>query len=273
MMSALPKPPPIPPLCPHSQSKTITLYYRLQTGPVNTLPLGCWGMHLNGRSLLRISARQCASGPPWLQKSTTLLVKSLNPMDVHAWGAGLDPAAVQGSLDGELGFCSNSHLRVWRCFFFNEFPASCWCTAALLTKPIATWPSDLALQAQGDRQSFAPPPTLITANCKTLPTRASELKPRRVLFESGADYLCTTAWKREASGFVACGEVRHQVLPRPRPREDPTTAEMSVNCSFTSSCLHTVATISLWHAHPAYSAAAPFPFLILPAAARVHAPR
>lgn len=61
VMSVLPKPPPIPRLCPHSQSKIITLYYRLQTGPVNILPLGCThsrGMHLKGCSLLCISTQQ-----------------------------------------------------------------------------------------------------------------------------------------------------------------------------------------------------------------------
>lgn len=50
MISMLPKPPPFPCLCP--QSKMISLYYRLQTGAVNTLPLGhthSRGMHLNGR--------------------------------------------------------------------------------------------------------------------------------------------------------------------------------------------------------------------------------
>lgn len=58
-----------------------------------------------------------------------------------------------------------------------------------------------------------------------------------------------------------------------RPIKDLTIVEMSVNCSFTPSCLHTVVTISLWHAHPAYSAAMSFLFLILPATARVHSPR
>lgn len=50
MISVLPKPPPFPCLCPHSQSKMISLYYRLQSGAVNTLPLGrtlSRGMHLN----------------------------------------------------------------------------------------------------------------------------------------------------------------------------------------------------------------------------------
>lgn len=47
--------------------------------------------------------------------------------------------------------------------------------------------------------------------------------------------------------------------------------KMSVKCSFTPSCLHAVVTISLWHAHPAYSAAASSLFLSLPATARVYA--
>ena len=50
MISVLPKPPPFLCLCPHSQSKMISLYYRLQSGAVNTLPLGRTlgrGMHLN----------------------------------------------------------------------------------------------------------------------------------------------------------------------------------------------------------------------------------
>lgn len=50
MISVLPKPPPFPCLCPHSQSKMISLYYRLQSGAVNTLQLGhthSRGMHLN----------------------------------------------------------------------------------------------------------------------------------------------------------------------------------------------------------------------------------
>lgn len=40
MMPALPKPPPIPRLCPHSQSKIITLYYRLQKWASKHSPTG-----------------------------------------------------------------------------------------------------------------------------------------------------------------------------------------------------------------------------------------
>lgn len=51
MISVLPKPPPFPSLCPHSQSKMINLYYRLQSGAVNMLLLGpahSIGIYLNG---------------------------------------------------------------------------------------------------------------------------------------------------------------------------------------------------------------------------------
>lgn len=226
MMSVLPKPPPIPRLCPHSQSKIITLHYRLQTGPVNILPLGCTqssGMHLNGRSLLRISTQRCTPGLPCLQKFTSWLSEVWNRLT----RAELDFAAVQRSLGGELGFCGTSVTATFQfkdvcscChFLFNEFAELCWCTAALLPQPIAIWPSDLALQMQGDRQ-FATP-TLITVNCKTLLTKESELKTKGVFFESGPDCLGTTVWKHEASGFVVCREVCHRFLLRVQLLSDP----------------------------------------------------
>lgn len=94
--SVLPKPPPIPRLCPHSQSKIITLYYRLQTRPVNILPLGCThsrGMHLKGCSLLCISTEVFA-------KFHLLVVKSLRLSGRRARRAEPVGAAVQRSLHG-----------------------------------------------------------------------------------------------------------------------------------------------------------------------------
>lgn len=109
--SVLPKPPPIPRLCPHSQSKIISLYYRLQTGPVNILPLGCTqssGMHLNERSFLRVSTQLCAPGPPRSHENL--------PPACQKWGADQE--------GGDVRSCGR--------FFLNELAAWCRCTATLL---------------------------------------------------------------------------------------------------------------------------------------------
>lgn len=67
-----------------------------------------------------------------------------------------------------------------------------------------------------------------------------------VLFESGPGYLCTTVWMREASGPVGLQRGPSWVsLASVSLIKDLTNVEMSVNCSFAPSCLHTVVTISL----------------------------
>lgn len=137
MMSALPKPPPIPRLCPHSQSKIITLYYRLQKWASKHSPTGLHPERRNAPEWAFMTARFHFrhSRPAVFAKKIRLLVKSLKS-DRRAGlkGAGLDVAAVQRWLDGKLRVCLTAgadpkqrfkDVRSCCLFFFNEFTASC----------------------------------------------------------------------------------------------------------------------------------------------------
>lgn len=99
MMSALPKPPPIPRLCPHSQSKIITLYYRLQKWASKHSPTGLHPERRNAPEWAFMTARFHIrhSGPKKNAKKIRLLVVKSLKSDGRAGlkGAELDVAAVQ----------------------------------------------------------------------------------------------------------------------------------------------------------------------------------
>lgn len=110
-MSVLPKPPPIPRLCPHSQSKIITLYYRLQTGPVNILPLGCTqsrGMHLKGCSLLRISTQQCTPACRVFKNSPLGCQKFETDQQARLKGGPRRRCRPEMARMGDLGLCATT---------------------------------------------------------------------------------------------------------------------------------------------------------------------
>lgn len=115
MMPALPKPPPIPRVCPHSQSKIITLYYRLQTGPVNILPLSCH-QRRNAPERALVTTDFASTLPTSRDRPTENVASTGPPERIASRHRGSQPQ----------GVASRRH--------FNEFGRG----AALLPRPIAT---------------------------------------------------------------------------------------------------------------------------------------